>query len=202
MKKRNNSDVRRVIVKRIRELLMDKNELGVELLYKHFGPDAMNCLQARFSRSLNQIDLDAAINNALFKAWMYGHSIDVDQNLEAWFRRICINEAIDLCHKIAKVLTCDGSQVVDANVEESPICKPPNPLAKCLSTEIENLPNLQKRVVMADMQAGGEENAAVLAVRFDTSANSIRVSRSKARKKLRLRLQIAHNPVPEQSLSS
>ena len=103
-----------------------------------------------------------------------------------------------------KLSTYDFSQIgfVDGGVEELANCNQQNPLVECLNTEIENLPNLQKRVVLADLQAGGEENAVELAERFETSANSIRVSRSKARNKLRVRLTHEHDKGSEQSLAS
>jgi hypothetical protein len=95
---------------------------------------------------------------------------------------------------MSKPSNYDFSQIaiVDGTVDESESCDKTNPIVRSLNSEIENLPNLQKRIVLADLQAGGEEHAVVLADQFDTTANSIRVSRSKARSKLRRRLTVDH----------
>ena len=187
----------------IRRLLCEKNEAGVELLGKFCGPNARAFLRSKFRQCLNQIELDAAaFNAALFKAWRYANSIDTNQNLGAWFCRICNNEAIDLCKQMPKLSNYEFSQItIDDNpVEEFGSCEKQDLLIRSLNTAIENLPNLPKRIVLADLRVGGEENAVTLAARFDTTANSIRVSKSKARGKLRRRLNVDHGS--DQSLAT
>ena len=169
--------------------LRQKDPRGIELLSEFYGWNAKKMLAARFHLSLNQLELDAAYNGALFKAWNYGHSVDETQNLRAWFFRICINEAINLCKRSAKPCSHDFSQMTsptdDSGVNQSSEkCS----LVASMRAAVEQLPPLQKRILIADMQNSGEANASILAKRFGTSANSIRVSRSKAKHRLRNQL--------------
>ena len=169
--------------------LRQKDPRGVELLAEFFGSSAKQMLKAKFHLRLNDLDLDAAYNGALFKAWNYGHAVDERQNLRAWFFRICINEAINLCKRSAKPVCQDFSQMSwpsEDSTENQPNEK--GLLVASLRAAVEQLPPLQKRILIADMQQKGEANASVLAKRFGTSANSIRVSRSKAKRSLRNQL--------------
>jgi len=171
------------------EFLRQKDPRGVELLSEAYGCTAKKMLAAKFHPSLNQLELDAAYNGALFRAWSYGHSVDETQNLRSWFLRICINEAINLCKRSAKPFSQDLSLMTsptdDSRVNQSnEKCL----LVASLRAAVDQLPSLQKRILIADMQNCGEANASMLAKRFGTSANSIRVSRSKAKNRLRNQL--------------
>ena len=169
--------------------LRQKDPRGIELLSEFYGSSAKRMLAARFHLQLNQLELDAAYNGALFKAWNYGHCVDEKQNVRAWFFRICINEAINLCKRSAKPICQDFSQMTspsgDLTEKQS---NETSLLVASLRTAVEQLPPLQKSILIADMQNSSEANAGILAKRFGTSANSIRVSRSKAKNTVRNQL--------------
>lgn len=170
-------------------LLREQDPRGVELLSKTLGSSTKTILKKRFHQCLNQLELDAAYNEALFRVWKYGRIVDEEKNLEGWFVRICINEANRLskrstkpqCHDFDQVAALPNAPQEDQSVEK-------RLLRLRLRAAIDQLPSLQKKILKADLSGRPETSASILAKRFGTSANSIRVSRSKAKQTLRSRL--------------
>lgn len=167
-------------------------EAGVRQLLRDCGPKVMWLLKNRFGYLLPEPDLEAVLNEATFKVFKSIRMYDASKgSLGAWYWRIAANTARDLLRdQMAHVR-------LDRQSEPHWQDRPPASLAddespglartlKDLHEAIAKLPDLQRKVIKADMESGDIADARCLARKYSTTEASIYMSRSKGRENLRL----------------
>ncbi len=176
---------------RIAGMLADKSEPGLRLLLEVHGPRVLWLLRDRFGGVLAEPDLLGVLNDAAWKAFEAGAQYDPAKGtLGGWFWLIAANAARDAIR--SEVRHSHAPMDYDPPDEVRPpasLDEPDDPsrqrLMKDLDEAVEGLPDLQRRILQADLVAGDTASAAILAERFGTSEASIYVSRNKARAALR-----------------
>lgn len=167
-------------------------EDGVRQLLRDYGPKVMWLLKNRFGYILPDPDLEAVLNEATFKVFKSIRMYDASKgSLGAWYWRIAANTARDLLR--------DQMAHVRLGLQSEPHWqdRPPAGLAddespglartlKDLHEAIARLPDLQRKVIKADLESGDIADAKCLAKKHSTTEASIYMSRSKARESLRL----------------
>jgi RNA polymerase sigma factor (sigma-70 family) len=172
-------------------MLADKSELGLRLLLDVHGPRVLWLLRERFDQVLAEPDLLAVLNDAAWKAFEAGAQYDPARGtLGGWFWLIAANAARDAIR--SEVRHAHAPMDYDPPDEVRPpasLDEPDDPsrqrLLKDLDEAVEALPDMQRRILRADLAAGDTTSAAILAESFGTSEASIYVSRNKARAAVR-----------------
>jgi RNA polymerase sigma factor (sigma-70 family) len=172
--------------------LRGRSEDGVRQLLRDYGPKVMWLLKNRFGYILPDPDLEAVLNEATFKVFRSIRMFDASKgSLGGWYWRIAANTARDLLRdqmgRPHVSLTSDPSwqDRVPACLEDEEASRLTRTL-KDLHAVIERLPDLQRKVIQADLDSGDVADAKWLASKFSTTEASIYMSRSKARQNLRL----------------
>jgi RNA polymerase sigma factor (sigma-70 family) len=167
-------------------------EDGVRQLLRDYGPKVMWLLRKRFGYLLPEPDIEAVLNDATFKVFKSIRMFDpAEGSLGGWYWRIAVNTARDLLR--------DQMAHVRLSLRSEPHWqdRPPAGLAddespglartlKDLHAAIDRLPDLQRKVIQADLDSGDLADAKWLARKFGTTEASIYMSRSKGRESLRL----------------
>lgn len=171
-------------------MLVQGNPEGLRrLLVDHGGKVRWN-LRHEFDKVLDATEIDDAISQATHRVWRAAGRYDADKgSLRAWFFCIARNCALRLievkgrgdlrfvpdldmlatgAHREPDALDDSRAQVIDA-------------LYRC----IDELPGQQRAVILADLAAGGVADTERLVAELRTTANSVYVSRARARKALR-----------------
>lgn len=168
------------------------SEEGVRQLLRDYGPKVLWLLKNRFGYILPDPDLEAVLNEATFKVFKSIRMFDASKgSLGAWYWRIAANTARDLLrnqsqqeHQRLSSDPCWHDRLPASLDEDSP-----SALARTLKDlheAIDKLPDLQRKVIKADLDSGNIADAAWLAKRYSTTEASIYMSRSKGRQNLRM----------------
>ena len=148
-------------------------------------------LHKEFDNVLDASEIDDAVAQASIRVWRQGRRYDAGRGtLRAWFyviakncgHRILTNKRSQSGMSFVDDLDTRpemAASVPDAEVQRKQ--KFLRDLYKC----IDELPALQRAVVLADLAAGGTAATEDLIVEMKTTSNSIYVSRTNARKALR-----------------
>jgi len=175
----------------IAALLVSNPEQGVRRLLTAYAGRVRWLLKNRFGDVLNDADLAAVLNEATFRVFRSIRTFDLGKGgLGTWFWSIARNTARDVirgevrhahlelnCELCSQTRGCDGrQQAVDPGNAH---------MVRDLEQAIDALPELQRRIIQADLAAGDVADAGFLARRFGTTKASIYTSRSKARTTLR-----------------
>ena len=156
-------------------------------LLELFGPKAKGYLKKHYGNVLCDADITAALTNALSRAWQYGDSYDPSRSLKSWFLRIVQTQALDIIKdkKEHRGVAFDLDQHDRPEVCDEPINKKAKQRIDALERCIEKLEGNQQAIIRADLATDDVASAAWLAERLGTTANSIYVSRNKARENLK-----------------
>ena len=176
-------------------LIMDKEEEGLRLLLEHHGAKVHSYLKKHYKNVLSELEINEALYEAIDKIWCKIDSYDEKKGkLGAWFLRIAQHCAINIIRRESKFkaeeldknsMTINGILLEKTKTESKKITK----LKKELKNAINELPAMQKSIMESDLAAeGGQASAVRLAEMHGTTANSIRVSRNKAKKNLEKKL--------------
>ncbi|MCA8949345.1 MAG: RNA polymerase sigma factor [Planctomycetes bacterium] len=186
-------------------LLRDRQQAGLHQLLAVHGPRVRGGLKRSFGDSLSAHEIEAAINQAAYRAWRSAESFAVEKgSLRAWFYVIARNASLELLRDQQRrrweTRGDDVEQIATATAgEETGEALPPrflDTLRRCIA----ELPRLQRRIIEADLRTGDVADATELARELKTTKNSIYVSRSMARKALKNSL-LEHGYVPGEGKS-
>lgn len=156
-------------------------------LLELYGPIARGYLKKRYGHVLCDSDIMAVLTNAVSRAWQYGDSYDPSRSLKSWFLRIVQTQAIDMLKdkREHRAVAFNLDQHDRPDVCDEPIDKKTKQRVEALERCIEKLEGKQKAIIQADLATDDVASAAWLAEKLGTTANSIYVSRNKARENLR-----------------
>lgn len=156
-------------------------EEGLRLLLEAHGGCAKQYVKARFGSSLDGQEMQAVVNEAAYDAWRFSCQFDARRGeVRHWFLGIIRNVALNALRRRQ-----DSRALPPEFPDPFLVNEPPQErsrLLEDLEEAIAQLPPLQKAIIRADLEAGGTADNEVLARTQGTSANSIRVSRNKARR--------------------
>jgi len=162
--------------------IMQREDLGIRQLLEKYGGKIKALLRWKFGAQFNDEDRLDILQQATIRAWKYIDSFDDRKgSLWAWFAGIAQNEAIDALQRErlpVEVLEHDPPEH-DDDTELDPESRR---LFEDLDRVIEGPPTMQRLVVKEDLRCGGEADGPAVAKKLDTTANAVRVARSKARK--------------------
>lgn len=169
-------------------LLLQGDPEGLrQLLLDHGGLIAAR-LRKDFRRILDDSELDEAMSAMAVNVWKAATRFDPQKgSLRAWASVIARNCALRILSQRKRVRTIaspDLDQVAFRVVKPPQLATDRERLLADLRRCIAALPSLQRRILQADLDAGDTVSAVALAAQFETSANSIYVSRQKGRKAL------------------
>jgi RNA polymerase sigma factor (sigma-70 family) len=168
-------------------------EDGVRLLLEHHGGRVADALRHRYRDLLSEDEVWECIYDASYKAWRSADSFDPEKGtLGGWLYRIAQRAAIDVLagrhqEPMQSLSNYDPPDALgsDSDSDEGEPTVAKERLLGMLAQAIDELPPLQRSVIRADLAAGTEADEDRLAQLYDTSRNSIRVSRYKAHHNLR-----------------
>lgn len=172
-------------------LLQDAGEDGLRQLLQVHGPRVNWLLKDRFGDVLAEPDLAAALNEAAYRAFRAIRTFDPAKGtLRGWFWRIAANAA----HNLLRAESRHAHLDLTYDPYDQP--RPPGSLEEDerpassealqdLQEAIEALPDLQRKVIRADLASGDVAGAAWLARKYATTEGSIYMARSRARENLR-----------------
>lgn len=169
--------------------IMERDEDALRALVDRHAARIQQVLARRFQTVLRDAEIEEALNFAAWKVWRYASRYDQTKGeVGAWFYKIAENEALDLIRArqtanlpLEQELPFRQRKPDDSSWAEASVIQQ-------LRATIEALPDMQRRILQADLAAGGRADDQWLAGRLETTVNSIRVSRTKARGKLRMQL--------------
>lgn len=177
----------------IRMMCGDREALR-EVLRRYLLP-VKDLLTEKYGTTVQEADIDEAMNLAMYKMFQTAGSYDKSKaTLRAWFYTIAQSALIDIYRREKRHRRrfplrdpeYDPAGDFDDPDPEEPVTKEEKQEIRQLNQVIENkLKGLQKAIILADLVAGGRADAAALAERFNTTKDSIYVSRHKAREKIR-----------------
>lgn len=175
-------------------LLAADDPEGLRRLLVDHGGRVRRVLQKEFENVLDASEIDDAVSQASLRVWRRGRAYDAGRGtLRAWFCVIARNCA-------TRILTTKRSHSAlsfVADLDSRPQLQDTTQDAESQARQrflddlyrcIDGLPALQRSVVLADLAAGGTAATEDLIDELKTTANSIYVSRTNARKTLRAAL--------------
>ncbi len=171
------------------ELLRLGDEDGLRRLLNDHSARVLGALRREFRSTLDLPALDDAVGQATANVWRSIHTYDPARGaLRTWFHRIARNCALHIIRHERKQVT--SSPLIDfvavvaaADNEEAETYR--SELERVVRETISELSPQQRCVLEADLAAGGTADTTALAAELGTSTNSISVSRSKGRAKLK-----------------
>lgn len=173
--------------------MMDGDKEGLrEVLRRHLEP-IREVLEGKYGTTVQQSDLDGAVNGAIMKLWQKAGQFDKRRgSLGAWLYTMAECAVIDVFrrekrHRRRAPVLPDDYDVAEVCEEEPPeLTKAEQQQLKDLDQIIESkLPPLQKAIIKADLIVDGTADSGSLAEVNNTSKNSIYVSRNKAHEIIR-----------------
>lgn len=174
--------------------MMEGDEDALRLFLRRNLPKVKSYLTRKCGHVLSEEEIDGAINDAAAKMW---HSIDTyDESkgtLRAWFSRIAQNKAIDAVRREAPYVESRE----DLNENDPKFATDPRKNGGDEPREdtqmerdfreitMKKLTPLERRVMDADLLAGGSADLDWLADRLGSTRGSVTAARCKGQKKVR-----------------
>jgi len=178
-------------------LMLDGDEQGVVRLLKAYGPKVKWLLRRKLGDLLTDTDVDSVLNLAATKAFHAASTFDDKYTLGGWFYRIAYNAAVDTMRETpdapddGEVVPLESDPVLPprtpACVEDDP--PPDYPAIEDLAEVIEELGSVQKTIAKADLLAGGEADAEVLAAKLGIPKQSVYSYRNKYKAAIKKRME-------------
>lgn len=183
--------------------LVDRQGTGLRMLLDTHGGIVRGAIARSFYPRLQTDEIDDVMSTAAFLAWRNAPSFELERGtLRAWLFVIARNEALQTLRRKQQDA---ARRATDVDVVEIPRPGPlPDPDPKTgLDTEflttlqscVCKLPRLQRAIIEADLRSGDVADAKELANQLGTTANTVYVSRNKARMALRKQLhELGYDP--------
>lgn len=172
--------------------LMCGEEAGIEELINKYGRRVAGALKKQFP-DISEEDRALALRYAAYKAARAGDSFDEKKGaLPAWFTRIAFNVVIDMLrtgktefrkHIEDGIESLEDDKAARPFSDEDEEAVDPEQLED-LRQAIEELPEQLRRVVMADLAAGGHASTTDLASELGLAIATIRQYRKRYRETL------------------
>ncbi len=183
-------------------LLKDRRPEGLHQVLTNYGPKVRWYLRKEFCGTLNEPEIDEAINLAAHRVWRWSADYDESKGtLRAWFYMISRSCALSVLRR--EIRQGRHTQVEDWDrttvLIAQPRAEPPSPTHRKFIEDlrccIDKLAPLQMSIIKADLRSGEVADAGELARTHHTTKNSIYASRSIARKRLkREMIKLGHAP--------
>ena len=183
-------------------LLKQRQPEGLRQVLTDYGAKVRWYLRKEFRGTLNEPEIDEAINLAAHRVWRWSADYDEGKGtLRAWFYMISRSCALSVLRRETRqgrhtqVEDWDRTTVLIAQ----PRAEPPSPTHRKFIEDlrccIDKLAPLQMSIIKADLLTGEVADAGELAKTHRTTKNSIYASRSIARKRLkREMIKLGHSP--------
>lgn len=183
-------------------LLKNRRPEGLHQVLTNYGPKVRWYLRKEFRGTLDEPEIDEAINLAAHRVWRWATDYDETKGtLRAWFYMISRSCALSVLRRESrqrraqKVEDWDHTTVLIAQ----PSREAPSPTHRKFIEDlrfcIDKLAPLQMSIIKADLRTGDVADAGELAKTHRTTKNSIYASRSIARKRLKKELiKLGHSP--------
>ena len=168
--------------------LKARSEDGVRRLLAVHGSRAKSLLLGKFGEK-HEGAIDEAVSDASCAIWFKALEFDPDRgSLGAWFFSCARNS-------LRTTLRAERVRPLLQNLELEVLLKSPaevgvrrsegiRRMLRQLEAAIARLSDMQRDIILTDLAESGVVNNADLAVKWETSTNSIHVSRNKAHKRL------------------
>lgn len=169
--------------------MMDRDEDALRVFFEVYGGKIRPALRKRFRGILAEPEIEAAMNWAAYKVYSSIDDFDVTRSsLRSWFYVIAIHAAQD----ILKGENRNQHQPLDFDPFREEVTyqrdgadgssKQTRALLEAID---QKLTPGERRVMLADLAAGGEADAARLAAETGSTVGSVLALRSKGRSKIR-----------------
>jgi RNA polymerase sigma-70 factor, ECF subfamily len=189
--------------------LLNHDEQVLEDILRLYGGPILSLLKRRFQGVLVIEDLEDVLSIALYRVWKARSRYDVDKaSLKVWLYRVAENTARDVLRagwqksktlevlqhddvmSLASVSGSNNRPVPPGQTDGSPATrKQPVPIHMDLREIIAELPEKQRRIILADASARDDVACSRwLAVELGTSPGNVRVYRKRAMDKIRTEL--------------
>lgn len=178
-------------------IAVDRDADALALLMKRHSPKLKGHLLSRFNKSLKEPEMDEAINQAFMTVWQKAGCFDSSiGSVKGWLIRITQNKAISI-HRMEKRLTAaslehDPTDELPEDCDDESDELDPSGAWRVAQLDdiIENhLKGLEQAVARALYISGGDPDIERLAKQYNTSKNTVTVTKCKVREKLRRMLQ-------------
>lgn len=177
--------------------MLDGHEQGVIRLLGAYGPKVKWLLRSKLGDLLTDADVDSVLNLAATKAFHAASTFDDNHTLGGWFYTIAFRVAVDTVRETADapedgvLLPLETDPVLPSRtpacVEDDP--PPDDPAIKDLIEVIGELGSAQKTIAKADLLAGGEADAEVLAAKLGIPKQSVYSYRNKYKAAIKKRME-------------
>lgn len=175
--------------------MMDGDEEALSSVIRHYGPKVMGALRGKYRNRVSEDVLEDAIQRAAFSLWRNAGKFDDSKgSLGGLFYKCACHEVVNILRQGEKAphiplddLDRDipASQVAPLDSEEEQLTPDKQRLYQDLHEVIGGLPDTQRTIAQADLDAGCNADNDYLAKALGTSKNSIYVSRNKARERIK-----------------
>jgi RNA polymerase sigma factor (sigma-70 family) len=187
-------------------LLLERNPEGLRQLLVDHAAVVRGALRKEFRKVLDDLEIDEALSQASQRIWDAADRFDAMRGtLPAWFLAIARNCArrvlecrrrhatIPLAETIESEDLSGAAVAIDPGHDVTPGTATLSGFLDDLYRCIDQLPPQQRKVVLADLAAGGTAPTDELAAELRTTPNSVYVSRTNGRKTLAaLLVQLGH----------
>ena len=164
----------------------------MERMIQDHGKHVRAFLRKRLGHALDHWQLEEAMSLAAVRAWQSAPRFDATRGqLRTWFAVAARNCALGLIaqHQDTPHISIDGVKASVADAATSPGEARRMQLIVDVHRGIGKLAQLQRSVLLADLNAGTTLPASVLAERFKSTIQSIYAARSRGRRDLRIYLE-------------
>lgn len=170
------------------DLLVAGDAEGMERMITDHGKHVRAFLRRRLGHALDHWELEEAMSLAAVRAWQSASRFDATRGqLRTWFAVVARNCALGLIaqHQEEAHVSIDGITPVVDEGATTPGEARRMQLIVDVHRGIGKLAQLQRSVLLADLNAGTTLPASVLAERFHSTIQSIYAARSRGRRELR-----------------
>lgn len=174
------------------ERIARRDPEGLRRLLEDYGGRVTWWLRREFRRSLGDPEIDEALYLAAERAWRHIDAYDPARgSLRAWFYGVARHAALHVLRRERRQRhesLAEDPASADELLQPAEMARPgaqDRKFLEDLRACLRGLAPMQRRVLEADLAAGGQADAKLLADELRTTKNSIYVSRSNARRALR-----------------
>ncbi|MCF6283574.1 MAG: hypothetical protein L3K26_00055 [Candidatus Hydrogenedentes bacterium] len=174
--------------------MMEHDEEALSIVIRRYSGKTIGGLRNKFGTTACEETLNDAIDHAALMVWTKAGEFDDSQGtLGGFFYTCALNKVYDTLRagrkpesiEIVSLEALGRDITAQEDAQEEPLTPEREKLYKDLHESIQGLPDMQRRIIETDLMAGCNADNDYLADSLRTTKNSIFVSRSKAREKIR-----------------